>query len=246
MPMERESGCCVNSLVWLSSLMPNEQGLTDRILEDLTPFFRRIELPFLFHKVNPATELYAMLDNVATYAQNGTKPFLQLDMHGSKDGLEIAATNEIAPWATVVSKLQAINIASRGNLCVVAGVCFAFHAIKQVHIFEACPVYLLIAPEDIVTAGYLQDNMVGFYKDVFSCGDIAGAHEKHLSSSFRVFHCEKFLAIALCKYISQSCKGKGGAERRERLLTEILLDGQQRTPENVGAELLRGDHFRAI
>lgn len=39
-----------------------------------------------------------------------------------------------------------------------------------------------------------------------------------------------FIVIAL--YIKQQCLGKGGAERRERLLTEVFSQGAENTPEN--------------
>jgi hypothetical protein len=48
------------------------------------------------------------------------------------------------------------------NLVVVAGVCFARNAILQIKISEACPVYMLIAPETGVTFGFLEDNTVPF------------------------------------------------------------------------------------
>ncbi len=41
----------------------------------------------------------------------------------------------------------------------------------------------------------------------------------------RLFHCEKSLAIVLSRYIGDSCIGKGGDLRRERLLTEVLTNG---------------------
>jgi hypothetical protein len=111
--------------------------------------------------------------------REGAKPILHLDMHGSKRGLQLAGTLEIAPWARVVPKLQAINVATGNNLVVVAGVCFARDAILQIKISEACPVYMLIAPETEVTFGFLEDNTVPFYQKLFSSGDINKACLEH-------------------------------------------------------------------
>ena len=49
----------VDSLVWISSLEPNEKGTTDRVHDDLQPYFVSIGLPC--HTVEPrnARELLA-------------------------------------------------------------------------------------------------------------------------------------------------------------------------------------------
>jgi hypothetical protein len=133
----------------------------------------------------------------------------------------------------VIPRLQAINVATCNNLVVVAGVCFARHAILQVKVSEACPVYMLIAPEMKVTFGFLEDNTVAFFQEIFSSGDVNKACLEHFGLPMKVFHCEQFLAIALARYIRQTCKGKAVAARRERLLTEIFLGGKERTPENL-------------
>jgi len=57
----------------------------------------------------------------------------------------------------------------------VAGVCFARNAILQIKISEACPVYMLIAPETGVTFGFLEDNTVPFYQELFWNIDWAGS-----------------------------------------------------------------------
>lgn len=232
MPLDITSGFSLNSLFWLTSLSPDQQGLTRRIVDDLSPFFQQIGLPFLFHSVKSAAELYKTLDVIADHARKGGRPMLHFDMHGSKKGLMVADTQEIAPWA-VVPKLRKINTASQCNLCAVFGVCFALHALKEMKFSEACPVYMLIAPEEEVTFGFLEDNTVEFYRAIFSHGDVDRAYREHFSDSLKVFHCEKFLAIALTRYIKNSCKGKGAAQRRERLLTEIVLSGRARTRENL-------------
>ena len=166
--------------------------------------------------------------------RTGTGPILHFDMHGSKEkGLEIAATGERVPWPDLVKKLQAINRATGNNLCVISASCFGLHAIMQIKIIETVPFYVLIAPENEVIIGFLEDHTVSFYNDVFSSCDIVAAHKKHLAGAMKLFHCEKMLAVAIGKYISNACKGKSGRERRERLLTEILIDGDKRSSQNL-------------
>lgn len=201
--------------------MPSELGPTHRVLEDLQPYFLQIELPFQLIDIDSAAKLYQFLGELST---TGRKPILHLDMHGNKDGLSIAQSNELAPWEQVVPRFQAINVAIEGTLCVVAGVCYAFHAIKQISIIGACPVHMLIAPEDIVTNGFLEDGLVPFYKSIFEHGDITDAHAQYLGNSFRVFNADRFFVIAFVRYIKAHCRGKGAAARKERLFTEYLKE----------------------
>jgi hypothetical protein len=120
-----------------------------------------------------------------------------------------------------------------GNLCVVAGVCHAFYAIREAFITDASPVNVLIAPDREVQTGKLEDGLVGFYRELFSKGEIYTALEKHLGEPFKVFLAERFFVIGVCKYIRNVCKGKGASVRRERLLSEVLLAGHARTPESM-------------
>lgn len=231
MPLQASSGFRTNSIFWLRSLLPPEQGPTRRVLEDLEPFFNKLEIPFQMRDVKTAPQLYSALKSLAN---PNVKPILQLDMHGSKKGLLLAGSGDLAPWHEVVPRLRAINVASGGNLCVVAGVCFAFFAIMQVSITQPSPVNILIAPDREVAVGKLEDGLAEFYKAPFSGSDISDAHSDFLGEPFKVFHAERFLVIALCKYIRNACKGKGGSVRRERLLTEVLLAGRPRTRDNLG------------
>ena len=225
MPLEASSGFTTNSVFWLRSLSETEQGPTRRVLEDLEPFFKELDLPFQLIDVNTAADLYIVLDQLATLP---VKPILQLDMHGTQQGILLAKSGELAPWGEVIRRLRDINLKSRANLCVVAGVCFAYYALMQVSIALASPVQILVAPDREVSVGILEDGLGSFYKALFRGLDISEAQARYLADPFKIFHAEKFFVITLCRYIRDSCKGKGGAVRRERLLTEVLLDGRPR------------------
>ena len=230
MPLQASSGFSINSIFWLRSLLESEWGPTRRVLEDLEPFFARLQLPFQLRDVKKSSQLYLALDSLVN---SRAKPILQLDMHGTKDGLLLAGSGEIAPWKEVVPRLRSINIASGGNLCVVAGACFAFHAIMQASITQASPVSILIAPDRELKNAKLEDGLAGFYEALFSDGEISAAFGKHLGEPFKLYNAERFFVIAVCKYIRNSCRGKGAMIRRERLLSDVLLAGQARTSANL-------------
>lgn len=216
----------VNALFWISSLKSGEEGTTRRVTEDLTPFFDSIGLPYQCWTPRNAAALDAALDTIAQAAAEGMCPVVHFDMHGSERlGLYVAATGEFVSWDRLIRRLRTINVATKNNLCVVSACCFGFHAIKALQIMKPCPFYMLIAPEREITFGFIEDNVFRFYQDAFTALNIVKPYEQHLSAQMRLFHCEKSLAIVLSRYIGNSCMGKGGDLRRERLLTEVLTNG---------------------
>ena len=127
-------------------------------------------------------------------------------------------------WANLIEKLRAINIATRNNLCVVSAACFSLNAIRPLKISAPCPFLLLIAPEQEVSFGFIEDKTVTFYQKLFSGFDVLTAFQETLSPDLKLFH-SRMLAISLTRYIRDSCIGKGGERRREALLTKALSGG---------------------
>jgi hypothetical protein len=233
--VEFTTGFSIKSVFWLSALRDDEVGFSQRLIEDLRLCLESAGCPFQAYDARTAAHFEDALRLIAESAEkDGMRPILHLDMHGSKeDGLEIGATRECVPWPKVVGMLQAINKATGNNLCVVSASCFGFHAISEISIIEPSPFYMLIAPENKVTLGFLADHTVDFYRDVFGGGDVQVAFDTHLSGAMRVYNAEKMLFVSLARYIYNSCKGKGGKQRRERLLSEIFMTGKERTAHST-------------
>jgi hypothetical protein len=237
MPIEFLSQFGVRSLIWITSLDDDEMEMTTRVVEELDKYFRTISLAFAYHRVRNLAEFYALLDGIAEAAREGARPMIHFDMHGNKEGLGIKPGNgdaektELASWEEVIPKLQTINVATRGNLCVIAGVCYALHAIRQIKIHQPCAVHILIAPEEKVYVDFLDESTVGFYQELFSIKRVEAAHENHLSEQLKVFYSEKLLLVALARYIKNDCRGQGGEERKKRLFEESMRNLPD-TPEN--------------
>ena len=231
--LQLSSSITVNSLIWISLLEPNEKGTTDRVHDDLQPYFASIGLPF--HAVEPksASELLAGLNALAERAKEGLRPIIHFDTHGSRaDGLYIAASDEFVAWQQLVEQLRPINVATGNNLCVVSAACFGMHAIMEINISTAAPFFALIAPENTVTFGFVEKRTVPFYEAVFKGLDVVSAHEKHLVPSFKLFLSEKMLIVGLTKYVRNHCLGKGRRRRVEDLVTRAVSTGMPNTPRN--------------
>jgi len=238
--MQPTSVLHVNSLVWINSLRPDEAGATRRVLEDLCPFLDSIVVPYEVFTPNNSVELISFLKGVAVVALQGSRPIIYFDMHGSRSqGLWIASSEEFISWSSLVDVLRQINLATNNNLCVISAACFGLHVINSMTITKAVPFYILIAPENKISFGFVEDRMLKFYKSVFEELDVSNAHSLYLTPEFTLFHCEKMLAVSLTKYVLNHCFGKGGETRRERLLTEAIIE--RGLPNNRGTRRsLRG------
>lgn len=78
---------------------------------------------------------------------------------------------------------------------------------------------------------------------MFTYGNLDDAYTRHLSEAFRYFHCEKMLFIVVARYIDAACRGKPLTERRERLMTEVFMQGMKNTQVNrraIRAKLKKG------
>jgi hypothetical protein len=179
-------------------------------------------------------EIDVVLDRLARCSiYLGMKPLIHLDAHGSRtEGLYIEGEGCFYDWNSLAGRLRAINIATGNNLAVVGATCFGLNAIRDISLSTETPFYLMLAPEDEVSTGFLEGSIPSFYRSVFEQSSIDAAFDKHLSGAFKYFHCDKMLFIAIAHYVIKQCKGRGGAARRERLLTEVFAAGLANTVEN--------------
>jgi hypothetical protein len=213
----------VNSLFWFTSLELNEQGVTRRVQEDLMPYLGSIGLHWQICEPQTAAQLLGALNQITQMARAGLKPVLHFDMHGDMaNGIKLATAGEFVSWPDLVVSLRAINVATGNNLCVVSGACFSMNAVWQFTLSDACPFFILIAPENEVTAGFIEDNTLDFYKSLFEGLEVVEAHARHLAPKFAIFHCERMLTYLLRKYVQEYCVGRRGDERREQLLTKAV------------------------
>lgn len=235
MSMQFNSGFSCNSVIWVSSLPSSEMPPTNRMLDAMTAHSRELGFGFQHVPVSSRVKLWGLLDELAMHARDHSmKPLIHFDTHGNKDaGIYLNDEDAFADWNTLAENLQKINIHTKNNLAVVGATCFGLQAIEPISLQTEAPFFLLLAPEEKVKVGFLEDNIPNFYRALFELGSIDAAYSRHLSEKFRYFHCEKMLFIVIARYLKEQCKGKGGAARRERLITEIFSQGMQKTPDNL-------------
>src|SRR5712664_3228634 len=145
--MKIDSGFVMNSVFWLSSARPGEQGWITRIIDDVSVACCSNGFPYQTYEAPAKAALLDALERIEAAAAQGCRPLLYLDMHGSAEkGVESAASGEYVSWATMVEKFRRINIATGNNLVVIAAACFGLHAIKQTTITRPVPFFMMMAP----------------------------------------------------------------------------------------------------
>lgn len=224
--MQFTSASRFNTLFWISSLAENERGVTRRILEDLGPLCAASKLPFEHYEPTTAAELLSSLDNIVGRSKVGGLPLIHLDLHGTPEGgLQVAQSGERVSWATIADKFRAINVLSKNNLCVVSGACYSLKLLDLIDTEKPCPFFILLAPENEILAGDLEDNTTGFYRDILLESDIISTHEKWFSNKLSMFHCERMAAVALARYIDTACKGRNADTRKEHFVSMAVKNG---------------------
>lgn len=224
-----------NSVIWLSSVPVNEQGPTRRMTEDMETIAQQIGFGFQRIDINSTDQLIKLLEELTFNAhKHNMRPMLHIDMHGCEEnGLLISSANKYVSWEVLAEHFRKLNVATGNNLCVVGAACFSLRAVMPIRLNQPTPFFILLAPEKEVNIGFLERNVTAFYRSLLESGSIDYAYSMHLSDEFKYVHCEKILFIVVARYILRGCKGKLGEERRERLLSEVFLQGMEKSNKNL-------------
>jgi len=218
--LQLNTAFAVNSVVWLCGMPEAERGPTRRMVEDLQGV-GRLPVPVRRYDLGGPGDLLDAISALCQVARDGARPVLHLDMHGDKK-LGLQVINGFVDWETLGQALRHLNLATNNNLVVVGGACHALSAIRSVDIRSATPFFALLAPDEVVKSGFLEERVVPFYEELFrEAGSLDTAYRK-LGLPFKYFHCEQLLARVLARHIKDGLQGKSLQERRERLLTEIF------------------------
>lgn len=224
----------VNTVYLVTSSRPGEEGTTRRLAENISDISNNGgSFNFSHAQINSGDGYFQLLDEIFHEIDNGLRPIIHFDMHGSQErGLEIGKTGEFIDWGSVIDSLRILNTKLSNELVVVITACHGLHAILPISFEKTAPFLCLIAPEEEVTVGHIEDRVPDFYRELFSSGSLALACQK-LGSEFKYFHSAEFLFKTLVRYIKEKCKGAGGQKRREDLLTEIMETRLGETPEKI-------------
>lgn len=224
----------INSVYVVTSPRPGEEGVTRRLIENITDTSYNGGNFGLTHvSLYNGDNFFQFIWDISSEIEQGLKPLIHFDMHGCElRGLEIGASGEFIHWEFVVDALRILNEKLKGELFVLMTACHGLHAILPISFEKTAPFFCLIAPEEEIKVADVEDKIPEFYQELFSTGSLDSAFQK-LGGKFTNFNCVEFLFRVLAIYIKRACLGAGGRERREELLTQIMQTALGDTPEMV-------------
>ena len=227
-----------NAILLISSPRDGEFSLSRKLHDDLSQF--RISIGDFFHKswvVQSKKELINVFHEIEVLAENGVLPIISLCMHGDKDkGLLTVGSGEFLSWNDLILALRRINVKTKNNVCVVSSACESYHMINAIKILEPVPFHTLIAPEEMVSFGFIDDNFSRFYRKILESNDLNNAF-LDISSCFKSFNCQKIFVTAFGQYIKYFCMGKTLHARKEQLTTIALNVTEERNLKRIRKEI---------
>lgn len=205
-------------------------------------------------QVHTGAALLAQLDLIAAHTrQKRHAPVLQIDAHGSEDGLKLSS-HEIVPWETLAEPLARINHACQFNLVVVSSACFGWYMVKALNPTGRAPAWGIIGPNDEIEAGDLYDASKAFYETLFSTTDLRAAvgamnpGKPYEHWTIRIQTAELLFCRLFRIYMTEIATAEKDNERATRILARIApqLGLDDRRKESARArlkEFLRNHRF---
>lgn len=167
-------------------------------------------------------------------------PILHFECHGDRDkGLYVHASEEYISWEEIIRHIAEINQASKNNTGVVIAACYGFEISKFVTFNAPCPFNYVVAAQDEVQAGRLQDVILPFYKATVQSGNLQGGLVL-LDDRLKLFHCGKWFYSNLATFMITSFNASG---RRE--IVEQIVSSQVAKAGYKNRELLKSARAKA-
>ncbi|HDX8355508.1 TPA: hypothetical protein RQM97_003538 [Aeromonas dhakensis] len=232
--MQFDSSFSMNAIILITSDRQDDGGVTNRLDEDLQTIATAHEFIY-YHEVISSREHFIQFMGLIKdfVVRKNLKPMIHFHMHGGSEfGLEIGNTKEYISWSELTGILRQINICMLNELCVISTACYAFNMIKEVAITQPSPYFCLVASQNEVKYGYIDDSASKFYNTLLKNGDLVIAYDE-ISDAFDFYQSERMLMISLAKYILHNCKGKQKQIRKEGLISKAISGGVIDTPESL-------------
>ncbi|MCP9308690.1 hypothetical protein [Zymomonas mobilis] len=217
-----------DSLYWLSSLSPKEEGLSRRCTEDIFPLFPSKK----FYKIENKIDFEDAFSCIEENINKGKKPLLHIDMHGSEESGLSSYTGEEFSWDLVESQLSQLNKLMNNQLLCISCACQGAAIIGELRIDRPCPYRMLIAPREKISSGYLETNLLKFYRKLTDTLSIDQAFEQ-IKDQFSLFTAEDIAFLIFKRYIKNQLKNQknNANEVWHHLGIERLKDFPENRPE---------------
>jgi len=222
------------SKIWVVESLPAGDMKTGRMLVEgplQVAEYQHAPLQLAYLPVDDGTSFFQALEDIRIdTAKNRTRPLVQIETHGCKDGLGLA-DGTLVSWDELRGALVSINIASRMNLMVVASACEGIHMLKTMNDpSDTAPCFSLLGTEVKIGPQQLFDHCSEFYKVFFESIDANQALQAmnnlaaQTSVNYRFVTAESMFKRAYQYYHKNFCAGKGKKKRLDVLVAKAMTE----------------------
>jgi hypothetical protein len=211
----------INRIVWIRSLPECEHGPSNRMVEDLMALEPTGGIQVELFSPQTVEECLSLIEEMSLRAREGLRPLIHFDCHGSEYGLALE-NGETLDWDTLAAALRTLNVETRNNLICVLAACFGLNFGKVLSLSKPTPWYIMIAPEEQILIGDLEQKTRPFYESLLTTGSITRAFQTKLEPQMQMFNCQVLFAKGIAVYVKNHASGKALQERREKLLTQVM------------------------
>ncbi len=177
------AGARIGAVHIIESLSTGEAQTGWQLFDELQPlgFTLRPHIETLFSREPTRAGFLARVAAVFNHLrQTGRAPIIHLEAHGLLDPPRAArglylASGEVVTWADLKPLLTEINLACSINLLLVSGACDGAAFAQVIVPSDRAPVFAVLGPTRVVTAGELFDGHLAFYRNLYRTRDLSPA-----------------------------------------------------------------------
>jgi hypothetical protein len=185
------------------------------------------QVPVDFHRVETRAQFLGLLKEFEEeYRQSGRSPVLQIDTHGSEDGI---GGDESIEWPELMEAFIPLNRLTGVNLVVVLAACEGFYGVQMLQPDRRAAAFRgLLAPHIEVSTGNMQKAFPAFYRALFGRldGDTAlKAMNDAVNTSqdtFWLISAEDVFKTVNRSHFEEHCTPEALARRRDRLISRLV------------------------
>jgi hypothetical protein len=120
-----------DKIIIFDFLSPRERSIY-KLSEDIKDYFANMPGLVVVHKLSGKVQLFKILNNILSDAQNGQNFFFNIIAHGNKKCISFKHLEVRIYWTELAEILSKINHATENTLVLNMTTCFGLHGIKMI------------------------------------------------------------------------------------------------------------------
>jgi hypothetical protein len=148
---------------------------------------------------------------------------LHLECHGGDAGIELGDSLDAVAWNELRDLLGTLNMKNGCNVGLVLACCNGFGSLKIENFADPAPCYFHLSHRGKISAGVLEDSLIGFYNSILNDHDLTLAIKA--AKPFEMKYAEQIFLDLMYRIIHREPRVKFINEQVETILSGVLAQG---------------------